>query len=88
MKKDYALKEAKSILSQFNEIVNNENVLPGFPYKTENVIREFVHLVYAYDSNLPLNDSIKNITFNLSEKDVEKIRYYMEFFIHYLDDYS
>ena len=64
---------------------------------SDEILREFRHLVYAFDSNLPLNAELDspgnqmlfrqyNGKYSI-EGGYDKIVGYMNFFIHYLEDY-
>ena len=81
--KDY-IQKTEDILASFNRKDNNEEVY-------NDLAREFKHLVYRYDSSLPINEelnSIKHITpvpFEYGETDeIKQYRKYIEFFIKYL----
>ena len=62
-------------------------------------IREFVHLVFAFNPGLPLNkelESLSNLRFKSAavggridfvQKDFDKVISKIDFFIHYLDTY-
>lgn len=64
----------------------------------DEVFRDFRHLVYAFDSGMPLNaeldeEEIKSIFRMGSGKysqlgGYEKMVGYMKFFIHYIEDYK
>jgi hypothetical protein len=65
--------------------------------KSDEIIREFRHLVYAFDPNLPLNTELNEQSLQLftpymgidaHERSVSRIRGFMEFFIHYIDTYK
>ena len=60
-------------------------------------IREFVHLVYAFDKDLPLNrdlseykEPVHHMGDNLDKRRKDKILWYIDrikFFIHYIEEY-
>ena len=63
-------------------------------YKAQNLILHFIHLVYSYDSNMPLNievGKLRDERLNIYEPHQykyikNKIKYYIDFFIEYLTD--
>lgn len=70
------------------------NPFPGL----QELLIEFVHLVYAFDHGLPLNKLISDLPSlkfgsailgraSFNEEKFKEIRYYMNFFIQYLEDY-
>lgn len=70
------------------------NPFPGL----QELLIEFVHLVYAFDHGLPLNKLIADLPdmkfgsamlggISYNEGKFNEIRYYMNFFIQYLEDY-
>lgn len=73
----------------------NFNPYPGI----REAIREFVHLVYSFDKNLPLNkeiqplvdldftNSTEYIGVDFTQKKFETIISKIDFFLHYLNTY-
>lgn len=65
-------------------------------YKAQNLILHFIHLVYSYDSNMPLNievGKLRDERFSQYEQYKlkymkNKVRYYIDFFIEYLTDFG
>ena len=68
------------------------------PYpKMDEILREFLHLVYSFDPNIPLYkeicepDSLKigspYLDPKRSEADRERVRGFMKFFINYINEY-
>lgn len=65
-------------------------------FKAEDLIRRFIHLVYLYDSNLPLCEEVAGLKtghLNIYEPDrhgyiKDKVRYYIDFFIEYLKGFE
>ena len=63
--------------------------------EARDIIMRFMHLVYSYDKNLPLNADLERLrNIELSSTDVrtnnsacERTRYFMDFFIEYLTDF-
>lgn len=66
-------------------------------YEIKNQIREFVHLVYAFDKDMPLYQELKNYVYpqkqigeRLEVWRKSKVSWYAErirFFIHYIEEY-
>lgn len=75
-----------------------KNLLDAYPDIHDEIL-EFIHLVYSFDKNLPLNKSIESlltIEFKSSyitgesdgnAKNFNRIISYIDFFIHYIDTY-
>ncbi|MBR6445566.1 MAG: hypothetical protein IKT22_00505 [Prevotella sp.] len=85
------------LLDEFHRIIEaGKTDRSGLKYEgMDGLLREFRHLVYAFDKNLPLNDELNENTLRIfppymgdNEGDIERIQGYMNFFIHYLDDYA
>ena len=84
------------LLKDFNQMITDGP--KGMSYeKGDEIIREFRHLVYAFDPNLPLNTELNEQSLQLltpymgmdaHERSVGRIRGFMEFFIHYIDTYK
>ena len=80
------------------EVFNIENPFDSYP-GIYDAIREFVHLVFAFNPSLPLNkelESLSNLRFksvaigghiDFVQKDFDKVISKIDFFIHYLDTY-
>ena len=71
--------------------LTNETLFNPYPGLRELMI-EFVHLVYSFDPNLPLNKLISDmpniqIRFGTGERVFSEIRYYINFFICYIEEY-
>ena len=87
MKKDDYIKKTKGILSCFNENKNNDE-------EYNDIMREFKHIVYSYDSSLPLLKELDNLNpiitlpFDGEVEEIKQCRKYIEFFIHYLEEYD
>ena len=64
--------------------------------EARDIIMRFMHLVYSYDNNLPLNadlEQLRNIELSPMDNETnvsacEKTRYFMDFFIEYLTDFA
>lgn len=99
---DFKLR-AEELLKRLEEIQSNgesdslDDVLNPYPGLQELLI-DFIHLVYAFDHNLPLNkliEDLPNMKFgskfiggsSYNEKKFNSIKYYMNFFIQYIEDY-
>lgn len=80
------------------DIFNIEDPFNSYPGITD-AIREFVHLVFSFDRNLPLNKELENLSklrfasviiggsVDFVKKDFEVVISKIDFFIHYLDTY-
>lgn len=76
--------------------LTDESIFNPYPGLRE-LLMDFIHLVYSFDHNLPLNKFIANlpdirmkpayISPNGNEKNFELIKYYISYFIHYLEEY-
>ena len=111
--KSFYVEKAKELKSKILEIrtgrmsgidvvrLSHELYNPCSPVK--HTMREFVHLVYSYDPNMPLNkesesimklaESASSFSFSLHkeefiQKDFDALLGYLDFFIHYLEDLS
>lgn len=104
MKKEDFKKRAEDMLKQLDEIRSNGESIEIFnvdfsnPYPgLRELLMDFVHLVYSFDHNLPLNKFIEDLpnirmrpTYaypNGSEESFARIKYYIGYFIHYLEEY-
>lgn len=100
--KERVLEIRKEGVSKLEEAITSGNLYNPCP-PIEQAMREFVHLVYAYDPNMPLNkesesimklaESASSLTFSLHkeefiQKDFDALLCYLDFFIHYLEDLS
>ena len=90
--------KAKELYSALNEL-KNKGVNGNYDYfKSDSLIREFQHLVYAFDKELPLNKELSDINELLIREDlltgsvnieqVNKILYYIKFFGDYINNYE
>lgn len=90
--------KAKELYSAFNELKSN-GVNDDYDYvKSDSLIREFQHLVYAFDKELPLNKELSDINQLLVREDpfmdgvnvaqVDKILNYIKFFGDYINSYE
>ncbi len=68
------------------------------PYPNmDSILREFRHLVFAFNPQLPLNKELEDqnalrmtseyLDKEMSKNDQERIKGYMKFFIKYIEDY-
>ena len=80
-----------------------ENLQPDIDYRfnpypnMDDILREFRHLVFAFNPQLPLNKELENpnalimtskyIDNERSKKDQIRIKGYMTFFIKYIEDF-
>ena len=89
MEKEKALNRTRELLKDFEKIIGNKSEDVLF-YDLQELRDEFVNLVYAYDNNLPFNDEVKKMPswIPLYGKEIEQVRYYMKFFINYLEHYA
>lgn len=92
-----SLNEAFNIDIDYTKYFGNEYTFYDDPlYKANDLILHFIHLVYSYDSSLPLNieigklrDELLNVYGpNRNEYIKNKIEYYIDFFIEYLTDFD
>lgn len=79
--------------------IGNLNLDNCYP-EINSVIMDFTHLVYAFDPNLPLNkyiEKLENLSFKSpfsgdytrhNQSQFDEIRYYIDYFIKYIDDYA
>ena len=90
--------KAKELYSTLNKL-KNEGVNGNYDYsKSDSLIREFQHLVYAFDKELPLNKELSDINHLLVRDDIltggvnveqiDKILYYIRFFEDYINNYE
>lgn len=93
--KDYRDRCA-NLLNEFNQMITDGPKDTISYEKGDEIIREFRHLVYAFDPNLPLNSELNGQSLQLytpymgidaHETSVKRIRGFMEFFIHYIEEY-
>lgn len=89
MEKEKALNRTRELLKDFENIIGNKSEDVLF-YDIKELRDEFVNLVYAYDNNLPFNDEVKKMPswIPLYGKEIEQVRYYIKFFIKYLEHYA
>ena len=89
MEKEKALNRTRELLKDFENIIGNKSEDVLF-YDLQELRDEFVNLVYAYDNNLPFNDEVKKMPswIPLYGKEIEQVRYYIKFFINYLEHYA
>ncbi len=93
-----ALKETVLSIKSKEKTYNLEDVFKPYPGIKDAII-EFIHLVYSFDRNLPLNkdlEKLRDLRFNdtsfggvnyaLEDFDVFISR--IDFFLHYLDTYA
>ena len=93
-----AIKNDVLEIQKKGEIFNTEDPFNSYP-GIYDAIREFVHLVFAFNPGLPLNkelESLSNLRFKSAavggridfvQKDFDKVISKIDFFIHYLDTY-
>ncbi|WP_300697507.1 hypothetical protein [uncultured Bacteroides sp.] len=103
-KKDFYIEQSCNLKDEIIETMNRktsgldlEQMSNPYP-EMENIILKFLHLVYAFDKHLPLNEHISQINrfkFNplsfgeeRTKKEFEKLLYYVDFFIDYLKEYA
>lgn len=86
MEKEKALNRTRELLKDFENIIGNKSEDVLF-YDLKELRDEFVNLVYAYDNNLPFNDEVKKMPswIPLYGKEIEQARYYIKYFINYLE---
>lgn len=93
--KDYKDK-CSDLLKEFNQMIADGPEGMISYEKGDELIREFRHLVYAFDPNLPLNSELSGQSLKLytpymgtdaHDRSVKRIRGFMEFFIHYIEEY-
>lgn len=106
MKKEEFIQRAEDLLEISTQIEESPasisvcfagyDVFPGL----ENLTRDIVHLVYAYDGNLPLLDEIKELREKpqlfshpaVGSSDwkgfFERLRFFIQYFIQYLKDFG
>ncbi|MBR2235592.1 MAG: hypothetical protein IJ892_11130 [Prevotella sp.] len=89
------------MLIEYDSIIKeNQNAAfkMNFYVEYDDFIREFRHLVYAFDKDIPLNAEINRerameipLPYLHGEDEfkerAEKVRKYIEFFIHYITEY-
>lgn len=93
-----AIKSDVLEIQKKGEVFNIEDPFDSYP-GIYDAIREFVHLVFAFNPCLPLNkelEDLSNLRFksvaigghiDLVKKDFDKVISKINFFIHYLDTY-
>ena len=92
--------KAEKMLTEFDSIIKeNQGVVKMNPYvEYDDFVREFRHLVYAFDKDMPLNAEINRerameipLPYLHGEDEfkerTEKVRKYIEFFIQYITEY-
>ena len=92
--------KAEKMLIEFDSIIKeNQDAVKMNPYvEYDDFIREFRHLVYAFDKDIPLNAEINSegameipLPYMHGEdefkKSAKKVRKYIEFFIKYIKEY-
>lgn len=92
--------KAEKMLTEFDGIIKeNKDVFEMSPYiEYDDFVREFCHMVHAFDKDMPLNNEInKENAMEISlpsfhgeeefKKDVSRVRKYIEFFIQYITNY-
>lgn len=93
-----AIKKGVLAIQKNGEKFDPENPFNSYPgiYET---IREFIHIVYSFDKDLPLNkelDELEKLRFKSilmcgntksANKDFDFVVSKIDFFIHYLDTY-
>lgn len=88
--------KCSELLAKFEQLINQEP--DGSVYKgADQLLREFRHLVYAFDPNLPLNKELDEPNAlrlytafygkEAHEGSIIRIREFMNFFINYIDNY-
>ena len=89
------------MLIEYDSIIKeNQNAAfkMNFYVEYDDFIREFRHLVYAFDKDIPLNAEINRERAmeiplpylhgeDVFKERAEKVRKYIEFFIHYITEY-
>lgn len=93
-----AIKNDVLEIQKKGEVFNIEDPFNSYPGITD-AIREFMHLVFAFDRDLPLNkelESLSNLRFksiaiggnvDFVKKDFDLVISKIDFFIHYLNTY-
>lgn len=86
----------ESLIERLENIIETKVTYMGYE-GSDDVLREFRHLVYAFDSKLPLNEELSNPNAlrlctpyespDGSKTDRERVIGYMRFFIKYIEDY-
>ena len=90
----YAAEPYRSYSELFDEI-GTEAADNTFPDASDAIMR-FVHLVYSYDANLPLNAELGQfigMKFNVNhdeanKRELAKVMHCMDFFVEYLTDFA
>lgn len=105
--KTFYKEKAEAIKNEVLEIQNKDEALTlnellntnKYSYISE-IICEFVHLVYSFDKNLPLNKRIQSFweqnfinrtthsNVNFTKEEFEEINSIIDFFLHYLDTFA
>lgn len=85
------------LLKKFNATIDAPVLDQGITYpEMESIIRDFKHLVYAFDCNLPLYKEISESDLRVvtpymgteyHESSVKRVRGFMEYFIKYIEEY-
>ena len=88
--------KCENLIEQFEDRIANGLTYHGYE-GVDKVLREFRHLVYAFDQNLPLNMELSepnalNLTSPYvspdgNKADKERILGYMRFFVNYIESY-
>lgn len=95
MKPKEYINKVQELLEMFDGICANpsEHTKLYYYIDLDDWSREFRHLVYSFDPNLPLNKELENpnvfvlhVGGNFDEE-VARIRKYVTFFMHYIETY-
>lgn len=93
-----AIKNEVLEIQKKGEVFNIDNPFNSYPGIHE-VIREFIHIVYSFDKDLPLNKELDELTklrfmpiaiggnSKFVNKDFDIVISKVDFFLHYLDTY-
>lgn len=93
-----AIKRDVLEIQKKGEVFNVENPFDSYP-GIYDAIREFVHLVFSFNPNLPLNKELESLSklrftsdiiegkIDFVQKDFDQVISKINFFIHYLNTY-
>ena len=93
MNKEDSIKKANELLELFNDKLNEKRSddleHATDPYQIKDPVRDFVHLVYTYNPNLPLYNEVRGLCGNyfMNKEDIEQVIKLIKLFIKYLDEY-
>ena len=82
--------KASDLLAKLEELPkHNQSNGVSILYGIDDLVREIRHVIFAFDSELPLNKEIDRYynSETLQENDIDEIKKIISFFIEYVKDY-